>query len=518
MESDSYIEEISHEASNIHRRRNKRPGSFSTTVSYKGQEEDLPLLVVEGYGPSLLGRNWLSRIKLDWKEINLLRSGSTKLQTLLQKCSNVFKTELGIIRGSTVDLPVSPDAKPKFLKARTVPYILKEKIETELDRLLSQGVIEPVKFAKWAAPIVPVVKADGTVRICGDYKLTINQVSSADSYPLPRIEDLFASLSGGKRFSKLDLSHAYQQLVLNEQLKQFTTINTHRGLYQYTHLPFGISCAPAVFQRTMDNLLKGIKHVSVYIDDIVVTGITEEEHLKNLDEVLSRLDGVGARLRKEKCSFFSPQIEYLGHLINEKGLHPTPSKIKAIIDAPAPPTVTELKSFLGLLNYYCKFLPYLSSTLHPLYSLLQKWGPEEKETFQKAKALLSSPRLLVHFDPEKKLVLSCDASAYGLGVVLSLLMEDGAEQPISYASCTLTSAVKKYSQLDKEALAIVYGVTKFHQYLYGRDFTLFTDHKPLTYLFSSDRAVPPDGILSSTTLGPHSELLSILGCFPPWKR
>ena len=270
------------------------------------------------------------------------------------------------------------------------------------------------------------MKADGTVRICGDYKLTINQVSSADPYPLPRIKDLFASLSGGKRFSKLNL-----------------------------------------------------------------------------------------------CSFFSPQIEYLGHLINEKGLHPTQSKLKAIIDAPAPSTVTELKSFLGLLNYYCKFLPNLSSTLHPLYSLQQstkwKWGPEEKETFQKAKALLSSPRLLVHFDPVKKLVLSCDPSAYGLGVVLSDSKEDGAEQPISYASRTLTSAEKKYSQLDKEALAVVYGVTKFHQYLYGRDFTLFTDHKPLTYLFSSDRAVPQMA-LSSTTLGPHSELLSILGCFPPWKR
>ena len=256
-----------------------------------------------------------------------------------------------------------------------------------------------MKFAKWAASIVPVVKRDGTVRICGDYKLTINQVSSADPYPLPRIEDLFASLSGGKQFSKLDLSHAYQQLVLSEQSKQFATINKHRGIYQYTRLPFGISCAPAVFQRTMDNLLKGIKHVSVYIDDIVVTGVTEEEHIKNLDEVLSRLDGVGARLRKEKYEFFSSQVEYLGHLIDEKGLHPTQSKIKAIIDAPAPSTVTELKSFLGLLNYYCKFLPNLSSTLHPLYSLLQKstkwtWGSEEKETFEKAKALLSSPRLL----------------------------------------------------------------------------------------------------------------------------
>ena len=183
-------------------------GSFSTAVSYKGQEENLPLFVVEGHGPSLIGRNWLSHIKLDWKQINLLHSGSTKLQTLLQKHSNVFKSELGTIQGTTVDLPVLPDAKPKFLKARTVPYILREKIETELDRLLAQGVIQPVKFAKWAAPIVPVVKRDGTVRICGDYKLTINQVSSADPYPLPRIEDLFASLSGGKQFSKLDLLHA----------------------------------------------------------------------------------------------------------------------------------------------------------------------------------------------------------------------------------------------------------------------------------------------------------------------
>ena len=142
---------------------------------------------------------------------------------------------------------------------------------------------------------------------------------------------------------------------------------------------------------------------------------------------------------------------------------------------------------------HLKNLDGVLSRLDDEKSTKWKWGPEEKETFQKAKALLSSPRLLVHFDPEKKLVLSCDASAYGLGVVLSHWMEDRAEQPISYASRTLTSAEKKNSQLDKEALAVVYGVTKFHQYLYGHDFTLFTGHKALTYLFSSDRAVPQMG-------------------------
>ena len=165
-----------------------------------------------------------------------------------------------------------------------------------------------------------MVKDDGTVRICGDYRLTVNQASLIDSYPLPRVEDLFAALSGGKRFTKLDLSHSYLQLQLGEETKSLTTINTHRGLFQYNRLPFGLSSAPAVFQRTMDNLLKDLKHVTAYIDDILVTGSSEEEHLKNLEKVLIRLSKAGVRLKKEKCKFLCPQVDYLGHLIDEFGL------------------------------------------------------------------------------------------------------------------------------------------------------------------------------------------------------
>ncbi len=189
-----------------------------------------------------------------------------------------------------------------------------------------------------------------------------------------------------------------------------------------------------------------------------------------------------------------PQVEYLGHLISKEGLRPTQSKVKAILDAPSPSNISQLRSFLGLLNYYSKFIPNLSSELSPLYSLLQKstkwsWSDGEEECFQKAKKLLASPRLLVHFDPSKEIVLACDASEYGMGAVLSQ-RTDGVEQPICFTSRTLSVTEKKYSQLDKEALAIIFGLSKFHQYLYGRVFIILTDHKPLTNLFNPRRSVP----------------------------
>lgn len=249
---------------------------------------------------------------------------------------------------------------------------MRDLVEKELERLQLQGIIEPVKFSDWAAPIVPVLKKDGGIRICGDYKLTVNRAAKVDTYPLPRIEDLFTSLAGGKTFSKLDLAHAYQQVPLDETARKYVTINTQKGLFQYTRLPFGVSSAPAIFQRTMDNLLQGIPQVCVYLDDILVTGKSTEEHLKNLEEVLSRLKNAGMHLKRSKWAFLLPQVEYLGHQISEKGLQPTAQKLKAIVEAPAPHNVSQLKSFLGMINYYSKFLPNLSTQLALLYSLLQK--------------------------------------------------------------------------------------------------------------------------------------------------
>lgn len=469
-------------------------GSTPVQVEHNGQTASLSLIVTQGKGPTLLGRDWMSALRLDWREIFKVKTTLT-LQGVLEEHRAVFRDELGKVQGVTAKIHVDPEAQPKFHKARPVPFSLRKKVEDELERLQELDIIQPVQFSDWAAPIVPVLKGDGRVRICGDFKVTINRAAKLDKYPIPKIDELFTSLAGGKAFSKLDLSHAYLQVELDEESRQYATINTHKGLFQYKRLPFGVASAPSIFQRTMENLLQGIPGVCVYIDDVLVTGTTEQDHLENLTQVLCRLEEAGVKLKREKCAFLLPEVAYLGHVISADGLHTSEEKVRGIVEAPAPRNVAELRSFLGLVNYYGKFLPDLATTLSPLYTLLQKqkkwtWGPDQKKAFSHVKDMLKSSRVLVHFDDQLPLILSCDASPYGVGAVLSHQMPDGSERPVGFASRTLAKAEQKYSHLDKETLAIIFGVKKYHQYLYGRQFIIKTDHQPLTHIFSESRATP----------------------------
>ena len=254
--------------------------------------------------------------------------------------------------------------------------------------------------------------------------------------------------------------------------------------------------SPWNFQRVIESVLQEIPGVITYLDDILVSGTTEKEHLKTLDQVFDRLERAGLRVHRDKCEFMVDSITYLGHQIDADGLHPLSDKVQAVKDAPSPRNVQELKAYLGLLTYYGKFLPDLSTVLAPLYKLLRKgapwkWGKEEKQAFQTSKDLLTSSSLLVHFDPQLKLILACDASAYGVGAVLAHKMPDGTEQPIGYASRTLSESEKNYSQLEKEALACVFGVRRFHSYLFGHHFELFTDHQPLLVLLNEHQSTSP---------------------------
>jgi hypothetical protein len=319
----------------------------------------LPLVVTEVNAPTLLGRNWLEALRLDWRTIFCIGKSLT-LQQVLDRHADVFKEELGKLKGTTAKIYIEKHATPWVEKACPVPFAIRHKVEQELDRLQALGIIQPVQFSDWASPIVPVMKPDGAVRICRSRRLV--------------------------------------------------TINTHKGLFEYTRLPFGIASAPSIFQRLMENLLQGIPRVCVYLDDILVSGTTEQEHLANLEQVLERLESAGMKLKRPKCAFLLNSVAYLGHEISAEGLHTTKAKVKAIVDAQSPRNLTELRSFLGMVNYYGKFLPNLASTLAPLYELLRqtkawKWGPRQRKAFRQVKGLLQSNKVLTHFDNQLPLLL-----------------------------------------------------------------------------------------------------------------
>ena len=349
-------------------------------LTYQDQSADVPLIEVEGSGPSLFGRDWLSHVKLDWKKMcsicvsdtGLPQDVKSRLHTVIQSYPEVFKLGLGTIKGITAKLEMKSDAQPKFCKARPVPYAPQEAVEAEYSRLEAEGIVEKVEFSEWATPMVHVPKSDGTTRSCGDYAVTVNPQLNVPQYPIPLPEDVFVKLQGGQRFTKLDLKSTYQQLPLDPDSQTFVTINTHRGLYRYKRLPYGIASSPAIFQRTMDVILQGLDKVASIQDDILITGRDDDYHIKNLDSVLNRLDSYGLRLQLSKCKFMQKSVKYMGCVISANGISPTEEKIEAIKQAPRPENSTQLRAFLGMINYHGKFIRNLSTILQPLNQLLQK--------------------------------------------------------------------------------------------------------------------------------------------------
>ncbi|UYV62505.1 hypothetical protein LAZ67_2000885 [Cordylochernes scorpioides] len=357
--------------------------------------------------------------------------------------------------------------------------IRQKKVENEIDGMVNEGILQPIEYANWAAPIVPVLKKDGSLRICGDFRCTANKAIELDKYPLPSIDEIFSKLSGNTVFSSLDLSRAYLQVRLSEEAKRVVNINTTKGLFAFKRLPYGVAVAPNKFQREMDNLFADMSGVACYIDDILVAGKDHRDHEQKLELVFKRLQEKGLRLNKDKCKFAVNAVEYLGFKIDKKGLHPISSKIEAVVEAPEPT------------NIYKKYCRYFGALLSPLKKNSKwNWTGEHRILFAKCKALLTNESVLAHYDATRELVLACDASIYGLGVVLSHRNDRKEETPIAFASRTLTEAERRYSQLEKEALSIIFGCEKFRQYLLGREFVLITDNRPLMHIFSPQKSIP----------------------------
>ena len=448
----------------------------------------------------LFGRKWLDVFFPAWRDsfscarVNKISISEkiieNTLEDLKSKFGHIFKkTFLDPIVDFEGDLILKED-RPIFRKAYEVPLRLRQKVIDHLDTLEKDGVISPIEASEWASPVVVVVKKNQDIRLVIDCKVSINKLIIANTYPLPNAQDLFASLAGAKVFCSLDLAGAYTQLKLSKRSRKFMVINTLKGLYQYNRLPQGASSSASIFQKVMDQILGGLPLVVCFQDDVLIAGIDFEDCKKNLYLVLDRLSKANIKVNLSKCNFFVDSLPYLGHVISDKGLMPCPEKVETIRAAQPPRNVSELKAFLGLLNFYGKFIPNLSSRIGCLYNLLKKdvcflWSRECQKTFEECKGYLLSSNLLELFDPKKPVVVVSDASSYGLGGVIAHEI-DGVEKPISFASFSLTDAQRKYPILHLEALAVVTTIKKFHKFLYGQKFTVYTDHKPLIGIFGKE--------------------------------
>nr|XP_054932255.1 uncharacterized protein K02A2.6-like [Dermacentor andersoni] len=469
-------------------------GTATVTVRHKNTACKLPLLVVEGTGCSLLGRNWFDKLGIELHGIHQTTEEGS-LTELLQKHEAIFREDTTGHTGAPVNLELKEGASPKFLKARLVPFAMRASTEAQIDKYVEDGIWEPVQHADWATPLVWVRKKDGSLRACADYRCTVNEAAKKASYPLPTTEEVFSTLKGGRVFSTLDLAQAYTQLHVTPATAQILTVNTTKGLYKVNRLPFGVSAAPAIFQRFMETTLSGLPGVCVYLDDIIVTGATAQEHKDRLASVFQRLAQANLRLCKSKCQFGVAEVKFLGHRIDAAGIHTSEEKVEAIVKAPAPTSKQTLQSFLGMLAFYDRFLERRATVAATLYELLAKdktwkWEQRHQRAFDELKRCLLSRTVLSHYDETKPLLISCDASPYGVGAVLAQLDSQGREAPIAIASRTLGAAERNYAQLDREGLAVVFAATHFHKYIVGREVTFVTDHQPLLGILGPRKPVP----------------------------
>lgn len=427
-----------------------------------------------------------------WEEIET----SDQLCKMLKvKFPNVVDNALGHCTKMKASLQLKDDVKPVFIRKRPVPVGVENMIKEELDRLERSNVIKSVEFSDWSAPIVAIKKKNGNLRICADFSTGLNERLELNRHPLPSPESIYNAVQNCKIFSHIDLADAYLQIELDEKSKKLVTINTHLGLYEYQRLPFGVKSAPSIFQKLMDTLLQNIKGAFSYLDDLIIASKDKDEHINTMLVLFNKLKEYGLKVRLEKCKFMVHQLEFLGKIVDETGIKPSPNKVKAVVDMPEPTNVSEVRSFLGAITYYGKFIKQMREIRAPLDELLKKevkfnWTNECKIAFEKAKGILISDLALTHFDPKLPIMVAADASQHGIGAVISHKFPDGNIKAIEHASKALTKAERNYSQIEKEALALVFAIKKFHRMIYGRKFTLLTDHKPLLAIFGSKTGIP----------------------------
>lgn len=411
----------------------------------------------------------------------------TKLAELLSKFQDCFTSSTKLRRTPiTKHRIITDDASPIRQQPYRVSSKEREAIEKQVKEMLEDDIIQP-SSSPWSSPVVLVRKKDGTLRFCVDYR-KLNSVTKKDTYPLPRIDDSLDRLRRAKYFSSIDLRSGYWQIEVDERDREKTAFVTPDGLYEFKVLPFGLCSAPATFQRMMDTVLTGLKWQTclVYLDDVVVFSETFEQHLQRLKKVLEAVQSASLSLKPEKCHFGFTELKFLGHVVSADGVRPDPEKTAAVASYPAPRDKKGVRRFLGLCAYYRRFISNFSRIAEPLTRLTREdvpflWTEEQEEAFRELRHRLQSPPVLAHFNEEAETELHTDASSMGLGAVL-VQWQEGAEKVIAYASRALSRAESNYCTTERECLAVIWAITKFRPYLYGRPFKVITDHHSLCWL------------------------------------
>ena len=484
-------------------------GTATVTVSYKNRRVSGELFVLpNGYDP-IIGRFWIRALNLSLQEldsdshppsinpINQIASTAsiTSLKNkIMHDFNSIFEQRIGRAPGIKLSLKLRPNSKPIYVRERNLPYALRDPVAAELDTLVKAGIYTPINLSDWGSPLVITPKPGGRIRLCVDYKCTVNDQLIAANFPFPKQEEVLHSLKNSRYFCTLDLYQAYLHFEVDEESAKIQAVSTHKGTFKVNRLNYGIKTAPSEFNRIMHQILHDIPNTVHYFDDIVVHGETLEECDSNLRKCLQRLSQYDLHLNIKKCHFFAPQIEYLGHVIQFNSITQNSQKVDAVLNLSRPQNIDELRRFLGLITYYSHFIPDYSTIAYPLRRLLRKdvkysWSRSCESAFCHLKSEIASNRVVMPFNPNLQVRLTTDASPVGIAAILSHVVE-GKDRPIAYASRSLTDSERNYSQLDREALAIIFGVSHFHKFLLGRHFCLVTDNEPLTRIFHPKKCLP----------------------------
>lgn len=416
-----------------------------------------------------------------------------KLDHLLDEYHDLFVTsneEIGIVPFIQHHIDTG-NSQPIRSKPFRVSIVEQQKIQHLIDEMLEANVIRK-STSPWASPIV-LVKKKGTddLRFCVDYR-KLNKVTVVDPFPIPNMDAVLETLSGNKWFSKLDIKSMYWQVLMDQESQPKTAFVVHCGHYEFNVMPFGLVAAPMTAMRVMSEVIRGIESSTfVFYDDILVFTPTFEQHLNALRKLFERLKQANIKLNKKKCELLYHSIAYLGHIITSEGILPDPIKIKSIEGFATPTNITEARSFIGMCNFFRRYIKGFATIARPIHDTISVkkpfiWTTEAQQAMEKLKAKLTSPPILVHYDPEGDPTIRCDASGYGLGAVLMQKSKDPTKTGVvAYTSRTLTPAERNYATTHKECLAVVHAVKHWRHYLYGKYFEVVTDHHALCWLINT---------------------------------